>query len=62
MRRFPGECVIGNKTYPVENGTVLFVPKDVPHAIKNTHGSVTLGCTVTQSPLPCEHIIVENRK
>lgn len=56
---FKGECVIADQVYPVEPGDVLFVPKHVPHAVRNTHESETLTCTVTQSPLPCEHIMVD---
>jgi quercetin dioxygenase-like cupin family protein len=54
-----GECVVGEDVYQVEPGNVLLIPKDVPHAVRNTHDSETLGCTVTQSPLPCEHVMVD---
>ena len=53
-----GECVVGEEVVPVESGSVLFIPKDVPHAVRNTHESDILACTVTQSPLPCEHVMM----
>lgn len=54
-----GECVVGENVYQVEPGNVLLIPKDVPHAVRNTHESEPLGCTVIQSPLPCEHVMVD---
>jgi mannose-6-phosphate isomerase-like protein (cupin superfamily) len=54
-----GECVVGEEVVPVETGSVLFIPKNMPHAVRNTHESEILACTVTQSPLPCEHVMVE---
>jgi mannose-6-phosphate isomerase-like protein (cupin superfamily) len=53
-----GECVVGEEVVPVESGSVLFIPKDVPHAVRNTHELDILACTVTQSPLPCEHVMM----
>jgi mannose-6-phosphate isomerase-like protein (cupin superfamily) len=53
-----GECVVGEEVVPVETGSVLFIPRDVPHAVRNTHTSDILACTVTQSPLPCEHVMM----
>jgi mannose-6-phosphate isomerase-like protein (cupin superfamily) len=54
-----GECVVGDEVVPVESGSVLFIPKEVPHAVRNTHESDILACTVvTQSPLPCEHLMM----
>jgi len=52
-----GECVVGDEIVSVEPGSVLFIPQDVPHAVRNTHKTETLGCTVVQSPLPCEHVM-----
>lgn len=54
-----GECVVGEDIVPVEAGSVLFIAQDVPHAVRNTHDQEILCCTVTQSPLPCEHVMVE---
>ncbi len=54
-----GECIVGEDVVPVESGSVLFIPRDVPHAVRNTHESEILACTVTQSPLPCEHVMME---
>gem|GEM_PF-952931 len=56
-----GKCEVGNQVFEVAVGDVIFVPKDVPHAIRNTHESEMLGCTVTQSPLPCEHVMWASR-
>ncbi|MFZ5867883.1 MAG: cupin domain-containing protein [Thermodesulfobacteriota bacterium] len=53
-----GECVVGDEVIPVQAGAVIFIAKNVPHAVRNTHKSEILGCTVTQSPLPCEHVMV----
>jgi mannose-6-phosphate isomerase-like protein (cupin superfamily) len=52
-----GECVVGDEVVSVEPGSVLFIPLDVPHAVKNTNKLETLACTVVQSPLPCEHVM-----
>ena len=54
-----GECGVGEDVYQVEPGSVLFIPKDVPHAVRNTHETDPFGCTVTQAPLPCEHVMVD---
>ena len=56
-----GECVCGDETYDVKTGDLVFVPKDVPHAIRNTHESENMVCILAQSPLPCVHVAV-NRK
>jgi quercetin dioxygenase-like cupin family protein len=53
-----GECVVGEETYPVKVGDIVFVPKNSPHAIRNTHSSENMVCILAQSPLPCEHVAV----
>ncbi len=54
-----GECVVREEVVPVESGSVLLISTDFPPAVRNTHESDILECTVAESPLPCEHIIVE---
>ncbi len=54
-----GECVVGEETYPVNSGDLVWVPKDVPHAIHNQHESANMVCILAQSPLPCEHVPVK---
>lgn len=53
-----GECVCGAETYAVAAGELVFVPKDVPHAIRNTDPSRNMVCILAQSPLPCVHVSV----
>ena len=53
-----GECVCGEETYPVKPGDLVFVPKDVPHSIRNTHEAENMVCILAQSPLPCKHVPV----
>ncbi len=54
-----GDCVVGDELIPVETGSVLFIAKNVQHAVRNTQESEILGCTVTHSPLPVEHVMVK---
>ncbi len=54
-----GECVVGTETLPVKAGELVFVPKNAPHSIRNTHGRDNLVCILAQSPLPCEHVPVK---
>lgn len=51
-----GECVVGGKIYSVKTGDLVFVPKDSPHSIRNTHEKESMVCILAQSPLPCEHV------
>jgi quercetin dioxygenase-like cupin family protein len=53
-----GQCVVGNELYEVKSGDLVFVPKDAPHSIRNTHASYNMVCILAQSPLPCEHVPV----
>ncbi len=53
-----GECVVGKEIYPVKPGDLVLVPKDAPHAIRNTHSTNNMVCILSQSPLPCEHVPV----
>lgn len=53
-----GECVVGESTYAVKPGDLVLVPKDAPHAIRNTRAAENLVCILAQSPLPCEHVPV----
>lgn len=55
-----GECVVGADRYPVNAGDLVLVPKDVPHSIRNTHTSENMVCILAQSPLPCDHVPVED--
>jgi quercetin dioxygenase-like cupin family protein len=55
-----GECVVGRDTYSVKAGDLVFVPKDSPHSIRNTHPSENMVCVLAQSPLPCEHVPVDD--
>lgn len=54
-----GECVVGRETYRVERGDLVLVPKNAPHAIRNTHAADNMVCILAQTPLPCEHVPVE---
>ena len=54
-----GECIVGSETYEVGSGDLVFVPKDVPHSIRNTHSTANMVCILAQSPLPCQHVAVE---
>jgi len=53
-----GQCVVGTESYEVRSGDLVFVPKDAPHSIRNTHASQNMVCILAQSPLPCEHVPV----
>ena len=53
-----GECVVGDETYAVKTGDLVWVPKDAPHAIRNTHRTLNMVCVLAQAPLPCEHVPV----
>ena len=53
-----GQCVVGKESYEVKSGDLVFVPKDAPHSIRNTHASHNMVCILAQSPLPCEHVPV----
>lgn len=53
-----GECDCGEAIYRVSQGDVVLVPKDVPHAIRNTHALENMVCILAQSPLPCVHVPV----
>lgn len=55
-----GECVVGTDRYPVNAGDLVLVSKDVPHSIRNTHVSENMVCILVQSPLPCDHVPVED--
>jgi len=55
-----GECVVGRDTYSVKAGDLVFVPKNSPHAIRKTHSSENMVCIPAQSPLPCEHVPVDD--
>jgi quercetin dioxygenase-like cupin family protein len=50
--------VVGEESYEVKSGDLVFVPKDAPHSIRNTHASHNMVCILAQSPLPCEHVPV----
>ena len=54
-----GECVCGDEIFAVTSGDLVLVPKDVPHAIRNTHASENMVCILAQSPLPCVHVPVD---
>lgn len=54
-----GECVVGNDRYAVRSGDLVFVPKNEPHSIRNTHATQPMVCILAQSPLPCEHVPVD---
>lgn len=54
-----GQCVVGKESYEVQSGDVVFVPKNAPHSIRNTHTSHNMVCILAQSPLPCEHVPVD---
>ena len=55
-----GTCVVGETTYAVQPGDLVWVPKNVPHAICNTHVSANMVCILAQAPLPCEHVPVSS--
>lgn len=57
-----GECLVGSETYSVKSGDLVFVPKNSPHSIRNTHSSAKMVCILAQSPLPCEHVPVEDHE
>ena len=54
-----GECVVGLETCPVKPGDLVFVPKNIPHSIRNTHATANMVCILAQSPLPCQHVAVK---
>ena len=54
-----GECIVGSETYEVGSGDLVFVPKDAPHSISNTHATANMVCILAQSPLPCQHVAVK---
>lgn len=53
-----GTCRVSDAIYPVVPGDLVFVPKDAPHAIRNTNPGENLVCILAQTPLPCEHVPV----
>lgn len=57
-----GECECGEETFAVSQGELVLVPKDVPHAIRNTHAVDNMVCILVQSPLPCVHVPVPRAK
>ena len=54
-----GECIVGSDIIAVGSGDLVYVPKDVPHSIRNTHDKANMLCILAQSPLPCEHVPVK---
>ncbi len=54
-----GQCVVGKESYTVQSGDLVFVPKDTPYSIRNTHTVQKMVCILAQSPLPCEHVPVD---
>ena len=54
-----GECIVGSDIIAVGCGDLVYVPKDVPHSIRNTHDKANMLCILAQSPLPCEHVPVK---
>ncbi len=57
-----GTCTVGIATVPVAPGDLVFVPRNVPHAIRNTHATANMVCILAQSPLPCEHVPVRDEE
>lgn len=57
--RGTGECVVGQRTCRVKPGDLVFVGKDLPHAVINTHATENLVCILAQAPLPCVHVPVK---
>lgn len=53
-----GVCVVGEDTYFVRPGDLVWVPKDAPHSIRNSHATDKMVCILAQAPLPCEHVSV----
>ncbi len=54
-----GECVVGATTCKVKPGDLVYVGRDVPHAVINTHAQEDLVCILAQAPLPCVHVPVD---
>lgn len=54
-----GECIVGEEKYDVKPSDLVLVPKNAPHAIHNTDASKNMVCILAQSPLPCEHVPVD---
>lgn len=55
-----GTCVVDETTYAVQPGDLVWVPKNAPPAIRNTHESANMVCILAQAPLPCEHVPVDS--
>ena len=54
-----GECIVGSELFAVGPGDLVYVPKDAPHSIRNTHHKANMVCILAQSPLPCQHVAVK---
>jgi quercetin dioxygenase-like cupin family protein len=56
--RGTGRCVVGEQVCEVKHGDLVFVARNVPHAVINTHRHDELVCVLAQAPLPCIHVPV----